>query len=832
MLKNLQMNYLKSTILALALIMPAPKMGAMNDDVFINPDVQNVQQAITVTGVIVDAANEPLPGVNVVIRGTTTGTTTDIDGKYSINVPSSNAVLQFTYVGFLPQTITVGNQRTINVTMEEDALQIDEVVVVAYGTARKKELTGSVSTIDNKIIAQQQLSSVSRALEGAVAGVRTSSITGQPGSDAKIIIRGVGSVDGSVGTEALIVVDGVPMYNTTTWSLATANTSFSSINPNDIESITVSKDAASNALYGSRGANGVVFVTTKKGTSGKARVTLESRFGINQQGVPDMDMVKDPREYYEYAWKTIYNRYRYMGTTNADGSVALLDNTNKPNINNPGVSHETAAEMASRYLFSNNGAALAGAAGNGIGNYCPYRFPTDQYLVGTDGKLNPNAQLLYDNDWNKYFIKNRFRQEYNLDIQGGTERNTYYVSLGYLNDPSYIVRSEFERYSTRAAINSQVTSWLSTNFQMNYSHRSTEFQNNSDNPGSVNTNIFLFKDFFCPMWTLYAYDENGNIKKDPNTGEPLYDMGQGQTASQIGPTSRNNFAGYSPAVYVTKDRRFEGYDDLGIRGEAIATIYKDFRITVNMSMNNQYTKSVSYGNNVSGTAARDLQGSISDAHGVNMAITTQQLLTWNKNFDKHYVDAMVGHEFWWLRTENTGGSWRMMLIPYFQSSANATTYTGASSNFGRNATEGYFSRINYNYDQRYHLLASLRRDGTTKFDINKWGTFWSVGGAWRISEESFLSSVSQINDLKLRASYGTMGNANINNVSPTMTLWSVNNTGTVTSPVMGISQGAPANTELTWETNKQFDAGLEFRVLNRLYGSVDYFNRVTEDMIW
>ena len=333
------------------------------------------------------------------------------------------------------------------------------------------------------------------------------------------------------------------------------------------------------------------------------------------------------------------------------------------------------------------------------------------------------------------------------------------------------------------------------------------------------------------MWTLYAYDKDGNIKRDPNTGEALYDMGTGQTESQVGTTGRNTFSGYSPAVYVTKDRRFQGSDDLGIRGEATATFLKDFKATINMSMNNQYVKTNNYGNNVSGTAARDQQGSISQSHGVNMAITTQQLLTWNKYFDKHAVDVMVGHEYMWVHEESTSGSWRMMLIPYFQSTYNATTYTGASAREIRSATEGYFSRVNYNFDQRYLLSASLRRDGTTKFDVNKWGTFWSVGGAWRISEESFMK-IPQLNDLKLRASYGVMGNANLNNISPTMTLWSISNTGTVTAPVMGINQGTPANRDLTWETNNQFDVGIDFRLFKRFYGSIDYFNRVTEDMIW
>ncbi len=820
---------LRLTCLVLVLMMNVPTTRAETNNVLNN----SVLQGITIRGVIVDADNQPMPGVNIRVQGTTTGVITDSRGNYTITVPSSDAVLQFSFMGYKSQDIVVGDQRAINITMEEDSMEIEEVVVVAYGTARKKDLTGAVSSIDNKVIAQQQLASVSRAFEGTVAGVRTSSITGQPGTDAKIVVRGKGSVDDNVGTEALIVVDGVPMYNTSTWNLATANTSFSSINPNDIESITISKDAASNALYGSRGANGVVFVTTKKGTSGKARVTLDARFGINQQGVPDMDFIKDPKEYMEYAWKTIYNRYRYMGRG--------APNNTRPNINNPVMTHGDAAELASKYLFRNNGDSETNAAGNNMGNYSPYSLPNGHYnpdtgvgdyLVGTDGKLNPNAKLLYYDDWNKFFIKNRFRQEYNMSINGGTDKHTYYVSLGYLNDPAYLVRSQFERYSARAAINSQTTKWLNTNFQVSYTHRDTEFQNNSDNPGAVNTNIFVFKDMFNPMWNLYAHDVDGSIKTDASTGETLYDMGQGQTVSEVGTTRRLTFPGYSPAVYVLRDRRYNGTDDLGVRGEATATFLRDFNATINMSMNNQYTKSSVYGNNVSGTAARDAQGTITDYHGANMAITTQQLINWTKSFDKHNVYAMVGHEYWWLRTEGTSSDWKMMFIPYFQSRYNATTYTGTGSDFSRQATEGYFSSVKYNYDEKYIFTGSLRRDGTTKFDRNKWGTFWSVGGAWRIVRENFMEKVSWVDNLKLRVSYGTMGNAVINNISPTMTLWSVTNTGTVINPVMGITQGTPANPDLTWETNKQVDVGIDFRLWKRFYGNIDYFNRVTENMIW
>ncbi len=767
--------------------------------------VMTVQaQERTYSGTVTSADDgQPIIGANVMVAGTTTGTSTGVDGKYTIKARSGSQLV-FSFLGMRSQTITVGNTTTINVSLQSDATSLEDVVVVAFGTAKKKDLTGSISTIDSKIIQQQQVSSISKALEGAVAGVEIASIWGQPGADATIQIRGMGSI--SSGSSALVVVDGVP-----------SPFPLSSLNPNDIESITISKDAASNSLYGSRGANGVVLVTTKKGKQGKTQVSFEGRWGINQQGTPSFDMIKDPGEFYEYAWRSIYNRARYYGVED---------------VANPNMTHEEAALFASKYLFTARTDGTYENPYNDLGNYCNYRVPDGEYLIDPNtGKLNPNAERLYVDNWDDYFSKNRFRQEYNVNISGASEKTDYYMSMGYLQDPSYIAGSDFRRYSARFTMNTQINKWLRGGFNMSYARRDTKFQNNNNtSPGTVNTNVFAFKDLFTPVYTLHAWDLDGNIKRDAN-GDIIWDLGTGQTDSPYGTTRRSAFTGYSPAVYILKDRKQNLTDDLSGRAYLEATFLKDFKFTANISMDNMYDRYLRYGNNESGIAARDNEGTLSKTHTTNTTINSQQLLTWNHDFGKHHVDALLGHEYYWNASDAVGGSWDHMLVNDMPHSSNTVRYTGASSSEARAAIEGYFFRGNYNYANKYYFSASVRADGTTKFSENKWGVFWSVGGSWRINQEDWMQNASWVNDLKLRVSYGTQGNQGIGGY-PSLTLWTMGNAGTVLDPVMSLSQGAPGNPDLTWETSNQIDAGIDFRFWDRFYGSIDYYHRKTVDMIW
>jgi len=383
---------------------------------------------VSISGKVSDDSGIGIPGVNVIVKGTMVGTLTDSNGSYVLqNVPGgSNAVLVFSFVGFISQEVPIGSQRVINVVLKEEISEIDEVVVVAYGTTKKKDLTGSISTVDGNLIAKQANSTITRALEGAVAGLQVAAVDGQPGLDMGIRLRGIGTASQN-NSNALVVIDGVPAMH---------DNPLSTINAKDIESVTVLKDAASTALYGSRGANGVVLITTKKGKSGDAKISFEGRWGVNQVGPYQYDKINKPKDIYEFAWLSIYNSVRY----GVDGSGISKNYTT--NLKNPNMSHEEAANFASAHLFDYTGSTTKFTR-NALGNWMLYNVPgavytptgsgatasatmSGAYLVNPDGKLNPNAKLFYNDYYDKYVLENRFRQEYNLSARGGSDKTDYF----------------------------------------------------------------------------------------------------------------------------------------------------------------------------------------------------------------------------------------------------------------------------------------------------------------------------------------------------------------------------------------------------------------------
>src|SRR5690606_16361294 len=411
---------------------------------------ENKMDFVTVTGTVTAASDGlGIPGVNVLIKGSLTGTVTDIDGSYSLNVPEDDAVLVFSSIGYISQEIPVNGRSTIDVVLAEDVQSLDEVVVIGYGLAKKGDLTGSMTAIEAEAISIQSNSTVTRALEGLVPGLQISAIDGQPGVDTGIRVRGAGSTSQN-SSNALIVIDGVP---------AEHENALSSINPKDIESISVLKDAASTAVYGSRGANGVVLVTTKKGVSGKTRISFEGKWGVNYAGALKFDKISDAKDIYEYAWQSIYNSARFGvdGTSSTNGK-------NTTNVQNPNMTHEEAAQFASAHLFDYTGSTSEFSV-NSLGNWMLYDVPgavytptgngssasatmSGAYLVNPDGRLNPQARQLYGSgSYDDFFLESPLRQEYNLTGSGGNEKMDYYVSLGFLEDPSYIRGSEFSRYN-------------------------------------------------------------------------------------------------------------------------------------------------------------------------------------------------------------------------------------------------------------------------------------------------------------------------------------------------------------------------------------------------
>jgi TonB-linked SusC/RagA family outer membrane protein len=787
-------------------------------------------------------------------------------------------VLSISSVGFKTQEITVGSQRVFTVSLGEDQLEIEEVVVVAYGTARKKDLTGSITTIDPKMVVAQSNSSVSAALEGAVAGVQVSAPEGQPGMDMTIRVRGLGSMVNEAASAALVVIDGVPQQTTN---------ALTSVNPNDIANMTVLKDAASTALYGSRGANGVVLITTKKGSTGKAKVSVDARWGVNTMTNNMPDLVRDPAAIYEHQWLLNYNTYRY-----ADNKPYQNNGYTNSAATGGDYTHDQAALFASQHLFdyTNNSTNLGR---NQLGNWMLYSFPgwndesnyarhgsgtsatatmLNNYLVGTDGKLNPQAKLLYNDTFYDNLLKNRFRQEYNITASGGTDKVDYHVSLGYLQDPSYIQTSAFDRYTGRANFNAKMTEWLKVGANINYTYRKTNGQpaHYSDTNNAIRTglgdaglNIFSIVNGELPIMQLYAHDKDGNYIYNADGSKKVFEK-MGDSESYLGPTDGDpwgNLAGdIVKKLELDKQELVSHY--VTTRAYAEIKFLKDFTFTMNIAVDGAFDNITRYLNNETGSYVAT-GGALNKQNGSNINLNTQQLLNYGHDFDKHHVDAMLGHEFNQYSFENMIWTSSYSLIPDFQAYANFTgVYTGARTtanryenpggNMWKVAMDSYFAKANYIYDNKYGVSASLRRDGSSKFKKAeaRWGTFWSIGGSWRLSAEEFMQGANEwLNNFKIRASYGLIGNQNGLGNYASYQLWQLGATYAATGAGGGyynnhnqdqrsigagripngflLSQGAPVYEDLTWENIRTTDVGVDFDLFNRVHASVDWYNRET-----
>ena len=811
-------------------------------------------QERTYSGVVKGSDGQPVIGASVEVVGTTVGTSTGLDGDYTIKAKQGSKI-KFSFLGTKSVTVTAGGSTTINVTLEDDAMGLDEVVVVAFGSTKKKDLTGSISTLDSKLISSQSNSTLSRALEGSIPGLQVSSVDGQPGIDMGIRIRGIGTAKQN-NSNALVVIDGVP--NTNSSVLAT-------LNPKDIESITVLKDAASTALWGSRGANGVVMVTTKRGQQGKAKVTFEGKWGINMIGSNGSpDLMRDPADYYEMAWQGIYNSVRYGA-----------QDQYTTNLKSPNMSHEDAALFASQHLFNYTGKTDSFDGRNGLYNWMYYDVPgatyestgsgvnrsatmTGAYLIDpTTGRISADARRLYDpDDWEDLLYKKAFRQEYNVSVSGATDKTDYYISAGYLQDPSYIEGSHFDRYNVRSNINTQVTKWLKAGINMGYSRRSTQSPATryGRNSGPAVQNAFLWANGYSAMASMYARDKEGNYVLDKKTGDKIVIDGPGVQYSPLDPTggsvlgrypvtSRAN--AYDVLYQLKTDKDQTIYNDLNMRGYVEAKFLKDFTFNANLAVDESFTVRDRYNNKIHGAGVAE-RGSMGRIYGDYMNINSQQTLNWAHDYGKHHVDALIGHEFNWMRTSSMNYKASYSLIDNFNTFANFLNINGSKSPLSgvgggedKEALEGYFARANYVYDNKYYATASLRFDGSSKFRnvSDRWGTFWSVGGAWRISAENWMQDATWLTDLKIRADYGVIGNQNGIGRYAGYQTWSYGATGYVTPGSYEpkgwkLTQNAFANENLTWEKKKTVDVGLDFRLWDRFYGTLDWYQTITDDAIW
>ncbi len=745
----------------------------------------------TVTGQVVYAGDgEPLVGATVVPVGAGQGAATDIDGNFTLSVPSSVTKLKVSYVGMHTREVAITGEKLI-IKLSNADNKLDEVIVTAYGTAKKSAYTGSAAQVDAAEIEGRMVTNAINALKGEAAGVQIISNNGQPGSSPSVYIRGVGSLNAS--TAPLYVVDGMPFDG-----------DIASLNTMDFESITVLKDAASAALYGARGANGVILITTKKGKEGQAKVTFDARWGGNSRQIPNYNVIKSPAQYTEMAYAALYNSYRGMD----------------------GYSDMMAHRQANNDLYS--------VFGDG---YQIYTVPNAQALVGTNGKLNPNATLGYSNgtnyftpdDWEKGTMKSGFRQEYNLSVSGGTDRYDYYVSAGYLGDEGLVEGSDYKRLSTRAAFNYQAKSWMKigTNVSYNYVRSGwPDSQTSSDYNSSMNA--FAVANNIAPIYPMFVRDASGKLMYDTMTGHPVYDYGDGQQTD----ATRNYLSGANPASDLIYNTTEYLMDVLNAKAYATITPVERLNITGTIGYFLDNTRSHEINSTTYGQSAK-FGGTAVQEFNRTRAINAQFLGTYSHSIaDIHHLDYMVGYESYTQNSEMLYAHGQQLYNPNSWAISNTINNDTrkAVGSAGSYATRGWFGRVNYDYDGRYFFSGSYRRDASSRFAPDKrWGNFFSVSAAWDIAKESFMHDYEWVDMLKAKFSFGQQGNDGIGNNYAYLDQYSLLGTDSWSDGTLAYK----GNPDITWETSNALNGGFDFSFLNgKVDGTVEYFQRQVSDMLY
>ena len=789
---------------------------------------------------------QPIIGAAVKVVGTSTGLLTDVNGRFTVTLPAGKTQLEITYLGMEPQTVTAKNG--MRVFMKTDTKVVDEVIVVAFGTTKKSAFTGSATVMGSEELSKKTAANVANALVGSVPGLQMTQQSGAPGADSgNMFVRGITSMESSV--DPLIIVDGAPYYS-----------SLTNINTDDIESVTVLKDAASAALYGAAGAAGVILVTTKKGEGGgRAQVSFDTRIGWNSVGQFAMSNMTKASDIYEFAWKSIYNSYRY-GVDGTGNPKVGADGIPYTNFSNPNHTHEEAALFASQHLFNYMNSETSFSR-NTLRNALVYDVPgmnleftgtgtsrsatmIGAYLVNPDGKINPEAKyfLQKENEYSSLF-SNAFRQEYNVSIRGGNEKLNYFVSLGYDEDPSYIPTSAFNRYTGRAAINAQPLKWLKIGTNIGYTRTKTNEMATryGRNPGSAGGNVFRYVNGTSNLIPIYMLDENHNYVYDAS-GNKLENITNGtETYSPLGPTVGNAFGkGVMNEFAHNKNETIRSI--WTSRSYAQVLFTKDLNFLVNFNYDSDDTDYNRY--RAAGTYNGGTNGGLNQTLTNRFILNTQQMLNYSHDFGDHHVDAMAGHEW----NDDTYNSLLYVsgyeLIPDWISAGNfigrytngGTTLSG-SPGWTQNILrmESYFGRLNYNYAEKYYLSGSLREDGSSKFVNDRWGLFGSVGAGWVISKERFMDSTNNWLDLlKIRSSWGVLGNQNgigtYGNHTWTYKAQAYQETTNGTGIPDGymLTSGGLVNEQLTWEKTQEFDLGLDFGFLNhRINGAIDFYDHKT-----
>lgn len=737
-------------------------------------------QSRTVSGKVFSAEDgEPIIGATVMVKGTTVGTITGVDGDFTVSVPANANTLIVSFIGM--KTVEVEAKNGLTVRLVSDSKALDEVLVVAYGTAKKESFTGSAEIIKPERLERRTASNVTKALDGAVAGLQTTSGSGQPGAGAAVVIRGFGSIKAS--SNPLYVVDGVPYDG-----------NINAISQSDIETITVLKDASAGALYGARGANGVIVITTKKGKDGKVAVNLKANWGVSSRAIPRYELL-DEKGYLE----TVFQSYKNSQITNnallpEQAGVAAL---------------EAMANGSTRMLGENQ-------------QYNPFNYPIQQLIDPTTGKVRSDATLRYKYDWmDEVTAVNPLRQDYNISLSGSENKVKYMFSLGYLNEEGLLRTTNFERFSGRSSVDVDVKDWFKMGLSSNFSSTSS---NTSQTSTSAFSNVFYTAQLMAPIFPVYELDDDANVILDA-TGKPKFDYGKNRPSG----ASEN----FNTVATLFDDKYGSSTDNISARtylnlGDLKTGPLQGLKLSLNLAFDYVGSQGFTYYNPYFGNAATT-SGMISKANGRTFSYTSNQLLSYARKFGVHNIDVLAGHEFYKYRYDYLNASKTGFPFGGLYELDAATTITEAGSYQNNYSVDSYLFRANYDYNDRYYLSGSYRRDASSRFHKDyRWGNFWSVGGNWRISQEDFMAGVEWVDNLSLKASYGVQGNDAVGTLYAWQAFYDL---GWPNASMSGAMVSSIENTNLKWEENGNFNAGVEAKLFDRLTASIEWYQRTTKDML-
>ena len=743
----------------------------------------------TINGTVYDETGESVVGAAVQVKGTTKGAVTDMDGKFSVEVTPENKTLVISYMGY--KTVEIEGRNGMSVHLEVEATTLTEVIVqTGYDAQAKTTQVGSNQQISGEVIEKKSPSDVTKGIAGEFAGVSVTNSSGQPGTVGAVRIRGAASVNAS--TDPLYVIDGVPYSGTV-----------ANINPADIASTTVLKDATATALYGARGANGVIVITTKKGTAGaEGKIDVDVKYGANMRLLPMYETITSPEEYVELGWRSLFNQAFHLS----------------------GVAENIAKRQAGFKLFGTaDGVAnrynLWKAAGRDLINP-----ETGKFYDGIERKYTPES-------WRDYIFRTGSRFEADVKFHGGSDKTTYYTSIGYLKDEGYYIASNFNRLTVRSNIDYQPKKWLKGNMNMSYAY----YDINNPGQGENMNNGFAYVNETPPIYPVLQHDPiTGELVNDPLLGGWAYDYGN------YGRDSRGYGLGINPAGALHLDKQKTSGHQFSLNALFEAQLYKgnsnhathDLKLSANVG----YQYFGRYGYSLTNMFYGDAEGvgRLSRSYLHYMNLTANQILRYMTVIaDDHTISAFVAHEAMIDVAAESYGSVSQLLLPEGVEWSNGAVYDELSSGTDRERMESYFGQLNYNYKERYLFQGSLRGDGCSQFAAgHRWGLFYGVGLGWMISNEDFVQNSNAkewLKTLKYKISYGVTGNNGIGsyNYVDLYGIGKLNQRPTLQWSTRG-------NPNLTWESTANFNTGFEFGFFKdeRLSGEIEFYNRNVHNLLF